>query len=129
MKKSIDVTESVMKKVVRFETKRTGFWFMRFAVAVLCFGALFIGSIWIIWAAIVELRSLDLLEIFGEDQEIISQYWEDVVSIFWEELPQPVVITGAIVFVFFIIFLIWTKKRRRIMFQKMRQLASFAKKK
>ncbi len=92
--------DKIVKKVFVLETKKTaGEIFLRIlGILVFAFVIFFIGSI--IFEIFQEQRTLDLLEIFQEDIEIVRRYSFDVISQFYRETPKELVailITGIVV--------------------------------
>ncbi len=99
--------KKILKKVYSFETKRT-----------ITEIILRIGSILVVIAAgtvvvvsllrqLIEQQTLDMLEIFQEDKEIIKQYLSDVLNTFYQELPKNETIWVIILFIFFILLILF----------------------
>ena len=123
--KTIDVSKNVMSKVVRLERGRTRWWITRFVFTV---AALFISLVTLGFFAIQiisERQGWDLLTLFQQDPEIISAYWRDTLWIFWEESPQRIIFSVIAILIFIIGFIVLTRRRRRILRKKLRQLDKY----
>lgn len=121
--KNIDVTKTVMQKVVRFEERRSRrflgiFWSV---MIVLC--SLLSLFLWHAWIIINERGTLDMLALFSEDREIIAEFWQDTVSVMFEELPQKTLIVALIIIVILVGYWIITRRRRRVMKRRLAELA------
>ncbi len=121
--KKIDVTENVMKQVERFEKSRSSMWLRGFytgvVVMVILVGIFFWSSI----QTISDLQGWDLLSVFTQDREIIRDYWQDTVLTFITELPLETLAVAFAIFVFLVIIVFITRKRRMIYEFRMRELA------
>ncbi len=118
----VDLTQPVMEKIVRFEKRRSKIWLIRFTaiVAVL----LLVGAVLAVRAAqrIWERQSLELLTLFAEDREIIAQYWQDTLGIFWEELPQRSLTLLALALILLLLIIFFTRKKRQVVKKRMHVL-------
>lgn len=121
--KKIDVSESVMKKVTRFEQSRTSTWLGRFYAGVALLASLLIIYVWSSWQTITDLQGWDLLTIFAQDKEIIRDYWQDTVLTFIEELPLETILLALVVLVVLLLVIFKTKKSRKVYEHRMRLLA------
>jgi hypothetical protein len=121
--KKIDVSESVMKKVTRFEKSRSQTWLRIFYTTVYALLALFGVFLWRVWQTISDLQGWDLLTIFTQDREIIRDYWQDTVMTFIEELPIETMYLAVGILITLIIVIYITRKRRKVYEYRMRQLA------
>lgn len=125
--KKIDVRKQVMEKVVRYEKQRTGRWLVVFIATVVLLVALLFAALWIFAKELVERQTLELLTLLGEDQEIIAEFWQDTLTIFWEELPRRWLLGGIVLVMTLMILWVATRKKRHII-QKIRtQLAKYGK--
>ncbi len=117
------MTKSVMEKVVNYEKKRSTEWIWKFrailGIALLLLALLF----WRIIRQVIEGGSLDLLEIFLEDAEIIREFWQENVIAFFEELPQGAVVLLIALVVFSISFIVLTRKTRKIVRRRLSELS------
>jgi len=118
-----EMTKSVMEKVVNYEKKRSTEWIWKFrailGIALLLLALLF----WRIIRQVIEGGSLDLLEIFLEDAEIIREFWQENVIVFFEELPQGAVVLLIALVVFSISFIVLTRKTRKIVRRRLSELS------
>ncbi len=123
--KTIDVTKSVMDQVVGFEKRRSFGWLGRFFFILFVLGALGIWVFWIAAAEIFERQTLELLTLFTQDREIIAQFWQDTMMVFWEELPQRKLAVSFIALLGAILLVIFTRKKFMIVWRKIQQLAKY----
>ncbi len=125
--KTIDVSKSVMNQVVGFEKRRSAWWIGKFLFILFVLGAL---GIWVFWVAVTEIferQTLDLFALFTQDKEVIGQFWQDTVMVFWEELPQEKLVIGFLALLGVVIFIFINRKNIFIIWKKMRQLAKYNK--
>lgn len=123
--KEIDITNKVMNRVVSFEKRRIAFWIGR---AVLVLGGLLtiLGiSLWLFARQVWEMQVLDLLSLFGEDREIIKEFWQDTVWLIWEELPHRMIYISIFVILILIIFVIFSKSKFGVIKEKMKNLKNY----
>lgn len=123
--RNIDLTKKVMDRVVGFEKHRSRFWLLRIGIiaGLTLAGALFF--LWLTTSDLIEQKSFDLLTLFGEESEIIKDYWKDTISIFLEELPYEKIVLALIFLVIFIILLFIFRKKIRLAFKKLKNLAKY----
>ncbi|MEK7074047.1 MAG: hypothetical protein AAB960_01825 [Patescibacteria group bacterium] len=122
MKRS-NITHSVMDKVVRFEEQRTKRWLAVFVITVVVLTGCAALFLFYTYAVVSERHTLDVLAIFYEDREIISEFWQDTLSVAIEELPQKPLVLGSSALVLLTYTWIMTRRRRRIVARRMAQLA------
>jgi len=123
--KTIDVTRLVMDQVVGFEKRRSAWWIGKFLFILFVLGAL---GIWVFWIAVTEIferQTLELLALFTQDREIVAQFWQDTIMVFWEELPQEKLAIGFLALLGVVIFIFINRKNISIIWKKMRQLAKY----
>lgn len=123
--KHINITDKVMKKVARYEKHRIYSWKRIFFVTVglLCF---FLGAtVMFVTRVLAERQVFDLLTVFGEDWEIIAEFWQDTVVTIIDELP--LIEVGIVIFVLLLIsaIIISTRKKRRILSTKEKELIQY----
>ncbi len=112
-----------MDKVTQFEEQRSRRWMTVFAVVlVLLLGAagLFLFRT---YAVLSEQHTLDVLEILYEDKEIISEFWQDTLSVMITELPQKTLLLGSAALLLLGIIWIITRRHRRIVQRRLTELA------
>lgn len=121
--KHIDVSDQVMKKIVRLEKTRTTWWtrwFMVFVTALAILAGIFL---WVSIVILSEVKAWDLLTLLSEDWEIIAEFWQDTLSTFLQELPVGNLLLGLLAFIGILVAFISTKRRRAIIRFKQSQLA------
>jgi hypothetical protein len=123
MKKRVDVTTSVMESVARFERLRTHGWVWRFRLVLATGIVFFVLAVWRIWQQLQERGTLDLLALLWEDAEIIREFWQDTVMIFWAELPEASIYVAFCILLALVMIVWWTRKRRKIMSRRLAELA------
>lgn len=98
--------EKILKKVYRFEAKRTLSEISLKSIAFIFLGlAIFIfGSI--LYEILKEQKTFDLFEIFSEDFEVIKKYFFDNVSLIFFEMPKALLIIIFFLISFFIFLLL-----------------------
>jgi len=123
MKKRVDITKSVMERIVRFEERRSKRWLTIFwGIAILV--TIFLGgSLLQAYIILSERRTWDLLEIFYQDREIITEFWQDTLLMFWAELPQNTLLWGSGFALFLVGYWIFTRHQRQIMKRRLAELA------
>lgn len=78
------------------------------------------------WQVVTERGTLDLLTIFAEDREIVAEFWQDNLTIFWEELPHRRLVTVAVLVIVVGLIFVATKRTRQILRKKLGQLQKFS---
>lgn len=121
--KKIDVSDSVMKKIERFEQSRSSLWLREFYIGITILFLLVAGLLWISWQSITDLQGWDLLSIFAQDKEIIRDYWQDSVMTFIQELPIETLFYAVIIMIILIAVIGITRKRRKVFENRIRELA------
>lgn len=123
--KNVDVSKSVMNKVVRFERRRTLWWFGKFITTV---AVLFITLLLLILLTVRVLsnrQAWDLLTLFTQDPEIISSYWQDTLWVFWEEAPHRVMFMSVIILIVIIGVIAITGRKRKILHKKLNEIDKY----
>lgn len=122
--KSIDVSEQVMQKIVRFEETRTRVWLRRFYIFLITLVIVLGVYLWISWKTMSDLHTWDLLNLFSEDWEIITEFWSETIMTFFIELPAETLIAALVVGAGIVGAFVITKKRRKIIALRRTQLAN-----
>lgn len=126
--KQIDLTSVVMSKVARYERGRIQSFATRFAVLLLVVSGIIMFCLGIIVWQLIEMQAFDLLTLFHEDRQIIAEFWQDTLVVFWEQVP-PLWFWGEVLsLVGFGGMLLLTRKRRVINKKKLSQLENYSKK-
>lgn len=126
--KKTDVTRVVMEKVTRFEENRSRRWIMVFLTIILGIAALIGVSVLRTYDVLNKQHTLDLLEIFYEDKEIIAEFWQDTVAVIIDELPQQTVFIGLLLCILLVTIWAITRRRRKIVQRRLSELAKRRKK-
>lgn len=84
--------DKILSKVYQFETRRTIFEvIIRIAaLIVLLLAGIFVFQV--LYTALIEQKTLDVLQIFAEDIETIRDYFGEVLSTLYEETPKDVLL-------------------------------------
>lgn len=122
MKKS-DITQSVMEKVSEFEEQRSKTWLSVFIVVLLVIGISIVASGYRAYTILAERHTLDLLEIFYQDREILAEFWQDTMMVALAELPQQTVMFGFCFAVLLVSIWVVTRHQRRIVKRRLTELA------
>lgn len=112
-----------MEKVTRFEEKRSTGVLRRFRILIGTLFIFFVIAAWHIGRQIMESGSLDLLEIFWEDAEIMREFWRENVSTFLAELPQGAVVFLALLVILSTGFVVLTRRKRELARRRLRELS------
>ncbi|HSX48851.1 MAG TPA: hypothetical protein VLE44_01175 [Candidatus Saccharimonadales bacterium] len=118
-KEKFDISKKVMKGVVNFERKRSTTRLLEIVLPI--FGAILIASGFFYFSAkvVIEQGSLDVFSLFGEDFEIVKDYWKDTLSTFWQELPQGEIFAGLLFLIIAIIIFVVFRKRIKVMIKRL----------
>lgn len=120
-----DLTNNIMQRVVRFERRRVKRWIIGMvSVALLGIGLFVFLSVNVL-REMSNRQSWDLLTLFLEDPEIIGEYWRDTIGTLWLELPQKELLGAGLVLLIFLIWLFFTRKRRKDITSKLSGLARY----
>ncbi len=123
--KKLDVRKPVMDKVTGFERRRSGWWLGRFFLVIFILGSVLISLFWFLTQTLADRQAWELLTLFIQDPEVIADYWQDTLWIFWEEMPhRPIIIAGVLI-ISIILFILATRRKRKIMQKRMGQLAKY----
>ena len=126
--KKTDVTHAVMEKVTRFEENRSRRWIVVFIAIILGIAALIGAAVLLTYDVLSKQHTLDLLEIFYEDKEIIAEFWRDAVAVIVEELPKQTIFMGLLLCVLLVTIWAITRRRRKIVQRRLSELAKRRKK-
>ncbi len=123
-----NLEERIIKKVYRYETKKV----FQYIIIGICIVTIFLVSaiflIQVIVSALYEEETLDVLQIFHEDISIVRDYWMDVLTLFYYEIPKwPAVFLIIILICLLALLLIFIKKFATIR-HKLKSLLTYWKK-
>lgn len=123
--KQTDIPKSVMSRVVQYEKKRIALFWRNFLTILCMLVIVFFLSIAIIGWQLFQMQAFDMLMLFYEDSQIIAEYWQDTLLVFWEQIP-PFWLWGAILCLVSLgVILFMTRKRRSVNTKKSSQLRRF----
>ncbi len=121
--KSIDVSKSVMEKVMHFEEQRSKRWITVFVLGIAIIAIVVGIAVFMTMRLLVERETFALFEIFSQDKEIIAEFWQDTILIFIAELPQqPLLLGTGMVLLLAAVWFI-TRRRRKIIARRLTELA------
>ena len=124
--KTVDVSARVMNKVAVYERRRSAVWIRGF-LAVVAGLAIGCGLVFfLVLKDLMEKRAFDMFELFTEDPEIIAEFWKEVLGTFWEELPQEMLLIAAIILIALVLFILITRRKRKIIEKKLHQLEKYS---
>ena len=117
--------KKILKKVYRFETKRTLKEIFLKSIAFIFLGlAIFIFSN-IFYEILKEQKTFDLLEIFTEDFEVMKKYFFDNVSLIFFELPKVLLVVLLILLSLLIFLLLTLMKNYKKIKNKIKSLLKY----
>ncbi len=125
--KKYDIRRAVMEKVVDFEERRTRRWFIKFFLILVGMLTILAGGTYGIINEMIDRHTVDLLSLFREDWEIITEYWQDTLMVAWEESPQELIVLGFSISITIGAYLYLTAKKRQIQRKKLHQVAKYKK--
>ncbi len=115
----------IMEKIIALEKRKIRFWLLKFIFA-LFFILGILGFVFFTIARIFEERRIwDLLSLFREEWEIILEFWQDTLLIFWEELPKEWLVLALISLFIFTLFVIISSKKIGIIRKKIQYLKKY----
>lgn len=87
MKKN-NLENKIIEDIYRIEEKNMRWYFIRCAVFLLFSLSLLTAAFFAVMEILTEQETFDLLNLFEEDAEIITNYINEVALLFWEEIPK-----------------------------------------
>jgi len=92
--------KKIIEKAYQYETKRTisELFVKLFLLVLSLFSGLIIAQA--IITVYIAQQTLDLLQIFSEDIEVIRNYFGDVLQTFYEETPKDLLVLLVIIIIF-----------------------------
>lgn len=107
--------KSIIKKVYRLESKRTSLTIVKFLFFFCLITGLLLFAAVTTFNILQEQQTLDLLELFNQDWEIIRNYFFEVASVFYEEMPKNFFALSLLALLaFLVIFILLVKNARKI---------------
>ncbi len=104
-----NLEDKIIKKVYEYETKHTLIDIILRAGAIVATFLLSIFLILLIYERLYEQSTLDVLQLFQEDFEVIRQYFGDVVEVLYYETPKEdllLFIAAAITFIILVLYFV-----------------------
>lgn len=113
--KNIDISKTVMEKVVTYERTNTSRWLTAFFAGLILIISVLMYLGWSLYATGVSMRTWDLVGLFVEDADIVKEYWQDTLSIVIYEI-SPVVLMLLLCLICTVVALLFRThaKRRKI---------------
>ncbi len=124
--KEIDVTKKVMRNVAEYERTGISRWVAYFigSVSLGILGCI-VGLIYIV-KDLLDKHAFDLFELFSQDPEIIADFWKEVLTTFWGEIPQTILLIVLILTICLISILLFTRSKRMKIKKKLQQLEKYS---
>lgn len=127
MMKNIDISNSVMDRVVHYEESHTARWLIVFFTVV----AIAVGIIsliaWNVYVTGAQMHTWDLLGLFSQDQEIVAEFWQDTLDIVFAEIPPAAFIFGGMLLFALVVIIARTRKKRKVITRVRGELAKHRK--
>lgn len=126
--KKFNLSSVVMDRVAHFEDTRIRWWQRMFATIVSFVIAGIFIFVWLTYREFVSAQMGSLFVLFGEDWEIINDYWQDTMSTILIELPVGYIVIAALLVSGIGIFLYSTRRSRKIITTKKHELSALKQK-
>lgn len=124
-RRKIDLTQPVLKEIVKIEKGKTAIFLSWFILAIFSLLGLASVILFVAFEMISDQGTLDLLQLFGEDKEVISEFWKDTLQTFWEELPKTNLVVGLLAVVTLVILIFALRKKIAIIIKKIKILVKY----
>ncbi len=124
--KQIDVTKHVMNNVVRYERAGISVWIRSFIISIIGISIVGVYVGILIISDLLSKRAFDLFELFSQDPEIISEFWQEALTTFWEEIPQHLLYMCVFVILLLVLSILITRKKRIIIRKKLKELDKYS---
>ncbi len=108
--------DKIINKVYNFETKRTGKNVLLTAILFVVVIFSVITAFQIMLEEVLAEKSLDMLDIFQEDIEVIKMYYGEALHVIYDSVPKfhlIIFISGSIIILFLLILTIFNFSRIR----------------
>jgi len=115
--KQPDLTSNIMSKVARFESNRIRIFRRRFLTVLLIMAGLLVLTVFVVGWQLYQMQAFDVLTLWSEDWQIITEFWQDTLSVFWEQIP-PLWLWGAVLCLIVISAILYGTRKRRLINQK-----------
>jgi hypothetical protein len=125
MKNSTDVSKKVMEKIIRLEEGSALRWRRKYFLILIILSGILAGGIYFIIRNLLELQTFALLSLFGEDREIVTEYWRDTLATAWEESPHELIFLGFFMCAMIVLYVSFTRRKRFLLKKKMKQVEKY----
>lgn len=125
MRHTRDISLPVMKKIAVYETGRISRYSRRFFFVLGVVFLVAIGAIGILYAELSTMQAFDGFALFFEDKSVISEFWQDTVSVFWEQVPPFWFWFGVFCICSIVLAIVMTAKERRKNRKKLEQVRRY----
>lgn len=96
----------ILKKVFVLETKRTTVEIIMRVVSILVLIGVVVFIIADIVNTLVQQQTLDVLQLFQEDREIVQKYFSEIMSTLYIELPKFEIVLSIVLFLAIVLFVL-----------------------
>jgi hypothetical protein len=125
--KQAELTKQIMRRVVSLEKRRIAVWLAGMGIAVVVLGGMAAINIGRSWTKIRESGTGDLLQIFGEDGEVVYEFGPEVAKTIWWELPKVEIAVGMIAMAAVVGLWLATRNKQKTIGQKLHHVIDFEK--
>jgi H+/Cl- antiporter ClcA len=124
--KNIDVSKKVMNDIASYERSSISVWMRYFIVTIIGIVVFCIGIFLMIANDLLSKSAFDVFELFSQDPEIISEFWKEVLTTFWDEIPQHLMLIAFVLISVLIIVVYKTGKKRQVIRKKLKELEKYS---
>lgn len=117
--------KSILKTVYAFETEHTFFEFVLGILFIFICGILGVLAGIYVYQQLAYGQTLDLLELFSENTEVIKNYIWDVIAVFYEETPKLALLICIFFVIWAIVSLVFFIKKLKKLLTKIRSILSY----
>ena len=117
--------KSILKTVYLFETEHTFFECLLGGIFIIVCGIVgFIFGLYV-YQTLIQSQTLDLLDLFSENVEVIKNYFWEVMAIFYSETPKLALIIFLILCIIVVVSIVNFGKKIKKLSNKIRSLLSY----
>jgi hypothetical protein len=125
MKNKSEISYRVMKEVVQIEERQTKVWNITF-ITILCSLFILLGlGLYQIYVYFNDYQLFAFFDLFKQDWEIISDYWQETIIALWDESPKELLLLGLIVCGIILTYILITRRKRSIVQKKIQQISHY----
>jgi hypothetical protein len=125
--KQTDLTRPVMQKIIKFEINRSRRQWNNLIIILLILIVSLLSATTLFINQLLERGTLDVIELFQEDYEVISEYWKEAFDTFLAELPRDTMLFIGIISLIIVVFILITRRRIMIIKKRMQQIKDYEK--